>query len=375
MRIAVVHSYYSSNQPSGENRSVDAEVSALLRAGFDVQLFAAHTDTTEGDLFFPLRAAFRVASGRGRSPSDAIQRWKPDLVHVHNLFPNFGRRWTEDIEIPLVHTLRNYRPLCANGLLFRDGQACTLCPDGHRFSGLRFACYRDSRLATLPLSIATMRGPMRDPLIRRADLLIVLSALQMEVYHRAGVPPERLRLSPNFLPPDLDPGSEVGTPSSYFAAVGRLAPEKGFSRLAGVWPQELPLLIAGDGPARGDLEATLHPAIELLGIISQHDVMQLLRSAQAFVFPSLSYETFGRTAMEALACGTPVLATPGNAVASMIAAHGGGLVASWDALPEAVRELPVDRQARSEARHVFEAHFTEEAYARRIGSIYEDLTT
>jgi hypothetical protein len=44
VRIAMVHSFYSSSQPSGENTVVLNEVDALRRAGHEVALFAAHTD-------------------------------------------------------------------------------------------------------------------------------------------------------------------------------------------------------------------------------------------------------------------------------------------------------------------------------------------
>lgn len=373
MRIAVVHSYYSSDQPSGENRSVDAEVDALQRAGYEVELFAAYTDASEGDILYPVRAAFRVATGYGRSPSDAIRRWKPDLVHIHNLFPNFGRRWTANLDVPLVHTLRNYRPICSNGLLFRDGQVCTLCPDGHRISSLRFACYRDSRLATLPLTVATAGGPMRDPLLRHSDRLVVLSELQRDVYLASGVPEELLYVSPNFLPRDMDPGPATD-PGTYFAAVGRLSTEKGFARLARTWPKDRQLRIAGEGPGRRELESIANPGVELLGLISHDCVMDLVRSARALVFPSLWYETFGRTAMEALACGTPILATPGNTVAKMVESHGGGMVASWQDLPDALNDLRVDSDARAAARAVFDSQYTETAFARRMSSLYSELS-
>lgn len=90
IRIAMVHSFYSSRQPSGENAVVRAEVNALRRAGYEVELFAAHTDELEGDLLYPVKAAWRVATGRGRNPLKAIKDFSPDVVHVHNLLSNVG---------------------------------------------------------------------------------------------------------------------------------------------------------------------------------------------------------------------------------------------------------------------------------------------
>ena len=86
IRIAMVHSFYSSAQPSGENTVVLNEVDALRRAGHEVALFAAHTDELEGEVFYKLRAGLRVATGYGRNPLKAIRDFSPDVVHVHNLF-------------------------------------------------------------------------------------------------------------------------------------------------------------------------------------------------------------------------------------------------------------------------------------------------
>ena len=157
MRIAVVHSFYS-GQPSGENEAVRDQVRALRAAGHDVDLFAAHTDELAGDRLYPLRAALRVATGRGASPLSRLRAHAPDVVHVHNLFPNFGRSWVCEWDGPLIATLHNYRPLCARATLYREGAECTRCPDGERWAGLRYGCYRDSRAATLPLALAGRHG-------------------------------------------------------------------------------------------------------------------------------------------------------------------------------------------------------------------------
>jgi glycosyltransferase involved in cell wall biosynthesis len=206
IRIGLVHSFYSSRQPSGENNVVEAELRALRSAGHEVRLVAARTDDLEGERTNQVRSALRVASGAGRSPREELEDFGPDVVHVHNLFPNFGRRWVDAFDIPIVHTLHNYRPLCANGQLLRDGRICTLCPDGTRWAGVRHGCYRDSRLATLPISWANRRGPMADRLLSRADRLIVLSELQAELFRSSGTPSERMTIWPNFLPTELDPG-------------------------------------------------------------------------------------------------------------------------------------------------------------------------
>jgi glycosyltransferase involved in cell wall biosynthesis len=369
----MVHSFYSSAQPSGENTVVLNEVDALRRAGHEVALFAAHTDELEGEVFYKLRSGLRVATGYGRNPLKAIKDFSPDVVHVHNLFPNFGRRWVDGVEPPIVHTLHNYRPLCANGLLFREGQVCTRCPDGDRLAGLRFGCYRESRAATLPLSASQLGGVMRDPLVRRAERLVVLSRLQRDIYERAGLPSARMTLSPNYLPEDVDPGPRF-LPGNGFVGVGRLTPEKGFAALAEVWPADVSLTIFGDGPDRLAIERLHRKEIQLRGTAPREAVLREVQHAAGLVFPSRWFETFGLTAMESLACGTPVLASRGNTVADLIQTHGGGSTTDWDAWEPAIQGFQVDITARRGARDVFEQNFSEGAYRSRACRLYEEVT-
>src|SRR6266702_8426604 len=102
---------------------------------------------------FPYTTLFRsVATGFGADPTEDLRRFAPDVVHVHNLLPNFGTRWLDRWPGPVVATLHNFRSMCPAGTLYRSGHVCTACPDGNPGAALRHACYRGSTLATLPLA-------------------------------------------------------------------------------------------------------------------------------------------------------------------------------------------------------------------------------
>ena len=62
MKVAIVHSYYSSRQPSGENVVVDAQAAALRAQGVDVRIIAARTDALESNGGYKLRSAVTVTS-------------------------------------------------------------------------------------------------------------------------------------------------------------------------------------------------------------------------------------------------------------------------------------------------------------------------
>lgn len=100
MKVASVHSYYSNRQPSGENVVVGAQAAALRAQGVDVRIIAARTDALESNGGYKLRSAVTVATGSGPSPLKDLEEFRPDVVHVHNLFPNWGTGWIDRWEGP-----------------------------------------------------------------------------------------------------------------------------------------------------------------------------------------------------------------------------------------------------------------------------------
>ena len=137
-------------------------------AGHEVLVVARQTDDEMKTQGYELKSAVRVATGRGPDPTPELKAFGPDVTHVHNLFPNFGERWLGTWAGPLVATLHNFRSLCANGLLFRDGATCTKCIKGNPLPALRYACYRGSHAATLPLALHNAGGLRRSRLVSRA---------------------------------------------------------------------------------------------------------------------------------------------------------------------------------------------------------------
>jgi glycosyltransferase involved in cell wall biosynthesis len=376
-RIAVVHSFYSSRAPSGENAVVEAEMRALLRAGHRVELFAAHTDELEQRPLYGLSSALRVSSGVGRSPLPELEDFAPDVTHIHNLFPNWGRRWVASLESPFVATLHNFRTICSNGLLFRDDSVCTRCPDGSSLSAVRYACYRDSRIATTPLAFATRRAPAANPVLRYARRIIVLSQVAREIYMRYGVPAHKLTVWSNFLDAEADPGwTGESASGDYWLFVGRLGREKGVVPLVEAWPSDTKLVLVGDGPERAAVQrAAQGKHIDMLGLQPRADAIELMRSATGLVFPSRCFESFPMVYTEAMATGLPVLAWDPNVVAAMVQHQGTGMAtrSSDDLAVTLSAAADLFPSLRKRCREVFEEQLSERAYLRRAESLYIDV--
>lgn len=374
MRIALVHSFYRSGTPSGENVVVQRQAQALRGAGHEVQIVARHTDEDARTWAYPARTALAIATGRGADPTESLRRFGPDVVHVHNLFPNFGTRWLADWDGPLVATLHNFRPLCANGLLFRDGCVCTDCVSGTSFHAVQHRCYRDSRLATVPLAIRNRGGARHDPVLLRADRLIVLSERSRSVYLRSDPGLEaRLTVLPNGLP-DRWRG-ERGVRSGW-VFVGRISQEKGLDSLLRHWPLEEHLRIVGDGPLRPALEPLSSSAVRWLGAVDETRVDEVFRGALGLVFPGVSIE--GATplvAIESLMNATPVVALRDSAAADLVTNAGCGYV--YDGPGDLELALEAVRGAgdplRALARDAYLSDFTVQSWVQRLESLYLDV--
>lgn len=368
LRIAVVHSFYSSRQPSGENVVVTAQVEALRRAGHDVRLVSRSTDALEKAPTYPLRSGLRAATGRGESPLAEVEAHEPDVVHVHNLFPNFGRRWVDRLQMPLVATLHNYRPICPAATLLRDGHSCTKCPDsGAARHAVVHACFKGSRLQSAPVAWGTRFAD--DAILRRAVRIVTLSDEMRATYQRYGVDPDRLVTVPNFVPQPSVP-STTAEARSHYLFVGRLTHEKGILDLLRQWPADRDLLVVGAGPQEAEARELAPRGVTFLGQLDHLETTALMASARGLVFPSLWPEGLPTVYLEALASGLPVLAWPQSVVGALVGRDGTGQVFSGDLAADLSRadvEFPT-RAAR--CRAVFARKYSEPAWTASISEVY-----
>jgi glycosyltransferase involved in cell wall biosynthesis len=316
VRIAVVHSFYRGVSPSGENTLVQRQVDALRARGHEVLLLRRDSGRVPAPIE-AVQAAVVVASGAGPSPLDALRRFHPDVTHVHNLFPQFSDRWLARAPSPLVVSLHNFRLVCAAAILFRDGARCTECIDSSPLSGVRHSCYRDSRAATLPLTIAQLRRHNGASLLDTADAVTVPSERTLQQFRAFGVDTSRFTVLPAGVDVTLTDPVHPSLTSQWLAA-GRLSPEKGFRELVQQWPRGVGLTIRGDGPQREELARVARAGITVEPATTPARHRADLRRYTGFVFPSLWQETQGLAALESLASGVPVIARADTAVADTV---------------------------------------------------------
>lgn len=391
MNILLVHNFYGSSAPSGENQVFELERTMLERHGHDVRTFIRRSDEV------------RSAGVLGLLKGAAVTPWNPftpgrvrraltdsprDVVHVHNTFPLISPAVFHEVRgrAARVLTLHNYRLFCSAAFPLRDGRTCTECLDARSvLPALRHrGCYRGSRLATLPLALGVALHRALGTWEHHVEAFIVFSEFQRDLMVRAGLPANRVWVKPNFYP-----GNPMVTPWSDRADcvvfAGRISEEKGLAYLLEAWlawGADAPeLRILGHGPLRSALESRVRARgcgrVTFLGQVGPAVAEAEIARARLLVLPSIGFEGFPMVLREAFAFGTPAAVSNVGPLPSIVD-HGrtGVLFAPGDprALLETVRSVwgsPGLRRMGTAARSEFEKRYSEEANHRQLMAIYD----
>jgi glycosyltransferase involved in cell wall biosynthesis len=169
-------------------------------------------------------------------------------------------------------------------------------------------------------------------------------------------------------------------PGKYLAFLGRTSPEKGLDRAIEIAKRAgIPLKIAAkiDRADAEYFETQIkplldHPLIEFVGEIGFYEKNDFLGNAMALLFPIQWPEPFGLVMIEAMACGTPVIAYPRGSVGEVMKdGVSGYVVPDEDSAIKAVERVhQLDRQ---KCRGYFEQNFTSARMAQDYVNIYQRL--
>jgi len=377
VKVVVAHNAYQ--QRGGEDAVAEAEIALLREHGHTVLSYTRHNDELAAPGVSRLRvAADTLWSRRTRAEmAQLLQRERPDVLHVHNTFPLISPSlyWAADAcAVPVVQTLHNFRLLCPQAMLLRDGRVCEDCVGRAPWPAVVHGCYRGSRAQSALLAGMLQLHRKLGTWAHKVTRYIALNEFCRSKFIEGGLPAGRIVVKPNFvdLPPPA-PGERHG-----LLFVGRLSQEKGVAVLATA-ASALPadtLRVAGSGP---DAAALALPQVRLLGALNGADVAREMAGAVALVLPSLWYENFPRTLVEAFACGLPVLTSRLGALAELVQDGVTGLhVTPGDAVDLAAKmrwalDNPERMAAMGRAARVrYEAAYAAEANLVQLLAIYDD---
>lgn len=387
MRILLVHNFYGSAAPSGENQVFDTEKAMLRTRGHEVTEFSRHSDTIRRQGMW---GAVRGALATPWNPwmtsaiNHVVGRFQPHVVHVHNTFPLISPGIFHAIgtKSARVLTLHNYRLFCPAGIPMRAGKVCTDCLEARSaWPSLQHGCYRNSRVATLPLAISVGLHRSIGTWSKEVDAFITLSEFQRQRMATAGLPLAKIHVKPNFYP-GLPPVLPWHQRTPYVVFVGRLSSEKGVVSLLRAWKAwgagapELRMVGDGDLKARLQQMASGLP-VRFLGQLSSIDAQAQISMASLLILPSECFEGFPMVVREAFAFGTPVAVSNIGPLPSIVT-HGTSGVVFAPADPQsllfevrAAWETPrLLEQLAQGARAEFERRYTEATNYETLLRIY-----
>lgn len=334
LRILLLHNYYQ--QPGGEDAVFRAERDLLRAYGHPVETLEFHNQQIStgawGQLQAGLLGFYNPASARRLQA--AIAAFRPDIIHIHNLFPVASPAvlWAaRQAGVPVVMTLHNYRLICPGALLYTGGQLYE--KSVHRlfpWDAVRRRLYRNSALQTAVVAAITgvhkLLGTWRTSVARY--LVLNEFARRRFLDSSLGLQPGQLVYKPNFI---ADPGQPPanGQRAGHLLFVGRLSPEKGLQTLlSAAAAHGLPLVVVGDGPLRAEVEAcaATAPCVQYHGPADAAGVAAAMRHCRALVMPSECVEGMPMVVLEAFAAGTPVLASRRGGPGEMIKPGVNGLL-------------------------------------------------
>ncbi|HEX4111302.1 MAG TPA: glycosyltransferase family 4 protein [Stellaceae bacterium] len=339
MKLALVSPVYEAVPPKfygGTERVVSYLTEELVALGHDVTLFASGDSVTAAKL----DAVWPRASRLDDTVRDPVALHMAMIEHV-------ARRAAE---FDVIHIHCDY---LAYGMLRHTG---------------------------VPL-ISTLHGRLDMPELRPIyDLYPDIPVVSISDSQRLGLPNANYIATVQHGLPEklLTPGPGTG---GYLAFLGRISPEKAPDaaiRIAAASGMPIKIAAKVDKADRDYFAATIapmlnQPHVEFIGEIGEAEKSDFLGNAAALIFPIDWPEPFGLTMIEALACGTPVIARRRGSVPEIIDDHVTGFVV--DDEPQAVAAVKrLHRLDRAHIRHVFDQRFTAKRMALDYLELYRKLS-
>jgi glycosyltransferase involved in cell wall biosynthesis len=338
MRIAQVAPLYESVPPKyygGTERVVSYLTEELVRQGHEVTLFASGDSVTKARLVPACRRSLRL-------DERCVDQMAHHLVMLEDVF-------ARATEFDIVHFHVDYMHF---PLSRRDPIIHVTTLHGRLDIPDLVPLYQEFR----EMPVISISNGQRRPL--------PWANWQATVYH--GLPADRYRFR--------------AEPGSYLAFLGRISPEKRVDRAIEIAKQVgMPLKIAAkiDRVDKAYFDLVIAPLlrnslVEFVGEIGEREKDEFLGNAYALLFPIDWPEPFGLVMIEAMACGTPVIAYRGGAVPELVEhGHNGFVVERLEDAVEAVRH--VAQLSRIRCREVFEQRFTAKRMAHDYVQQFERL--
>ncbi len=343
MKIIFAHKYYY--RKAGAETYLFDVMDLLKVHGHEVIPFAMHhseNEKTPWSKYFVSNIDLRAPQGiRGklaiasraiyfaeakRKFERLVKETNPDIVHIQNIYHeispsilNVCRKYN----IPVVQTVHDYKLICPNYKLFCNGKIETFCKGGDFYKEIFHKCTSGSISASALTALEMYIHKWLHIYDRGVKYWIAPSKAVKDILVEYGMPKERINVMHHFFDTTaVTPATSVG---KYILCYGRLSEEKGF-HVAIQAMKSLPgqrLKIAGEGPMKDLLvslayEEGVSDRVDFVGFVKGAALKKLIRESRIVLVPSVWFEVFGYTIVEAMAANKVVLGSRIGAIEEIL---------------------------------------------------------
>jgi len=245
-----------------------------------------------------------------------LDSFKPHVIHAHNIY---GRITTSVLDVaknhglPVVMTLHDYKLICPNYKLMRNGRVCEDCKGKKFYMAILNKCHKNSYLASLIYAIETAFNKFLGKYQKNVNYFIAPSHFLKNKLIEFGMDREKIVYIPNFI--DLNKYEANYSFKDYFLYFGRISIEKGIDLLIDAFCDlnlpKIKLMIVGEGPIKAEMQKRAEKLnnnnVKFTGYLSGEKLKKTIQNALAVILPSKWYENAPMSILEAFACGKPVI--------------------------------------------------------------------
>ena len=298
---------------NGEAAVVELTGELVERHGGMARLLTRSSRDVESSIVARTRAFFSgIYSWEAyRSVEQLLAEDRPDVVHVHNLYPLFSPSVLVACKragVPVVMSIHNQQLTCPRSDHLNRGKICEKCVGGGEYNCVLHNCRQnifESVAYAARSGIARRRRLFHD----NVTLFVALSEFAKSRLIAVGFDADRIVVLKNMVA--ASPGPVDASQGEYAAFAGRISPEKGLHTLleAAEGVSHCPIQLAGSGPLLEQVEQNAPANVEVKGRLNTCQMQPFYRGARFVVAPSITYEMCPLVTLEAFSHGVPVIAS------------------------------------------------------------------
>ncbi len=309
-KVLFVHNKYGVH--SGEEVMLDKIMQILADNGHEVRLFSKDSKELGVGALPKIGAFFSgIFSFSSRIElKKVVEEFQPNIIQIQNLFPLISPSvlpMLNQMGMPVVMRLSNYRLICPNGLFLSYGQICEKCRGGHEYYCVLKNC-ENSLFKSLGYAVRNFVARYLRLYKENVTRYYSQTEFQKNIMVSEGYPQEIIDVIPNMTSPTNS--KKLLYPGDFVGYVGRMSREKGidiFLEVARLCP-DIPFKIAGN-PQAYVSPNKVPDNVEILGHLNEAALAEFYRNCRFIILPSLCYEGFPSVIIEAMSFAKPVIAS------------------------------------------------------------------